>query len=64
MVDFAVGEGDGSDQSVQALQTSCCSEDMKRSPYEMVEWDLDLLFMETCKEKPSKGKQREKGGKQ
>lgn len=64
MVDFAVGEGGGSEQRVQTLQTSCCSEDMKRSPCEMIEWDLDLLFMETCKERPRKGKQKEKGGKQ
>lgn len=26
----------------------------------MVEWILDLLFMETCKEKPRKGKEMER----
>lgn len=53
MMDFAMGEGDGLDQRVQTLQTSCCSEDIRRSPYEMVEWVLDLLFLDTCKENPT-----------
>lgn len=54
-----MGKGVGSDQRVQTLQICCCSEDV-RSPYERVEWVLGLLFMETYKEKPSKGKQMER----
>lgn len=52
MMDFAMGEGDGLDEWVQTLQASC-SGDIRGSPYEMVEWVLDLLFLETCKETPT-----------
>lgn len=53
-MDFEVGEGVGSDQRVQTLQTSFCSEDIGRSPCETVEWILDLLSWKLAKKNPVK----------
>lgn len=39
------------------MQTSCCSEAVGRSSYEMVEWVLDLIFTER------KTQQRQANGK-